>query len=81
MGDKQPSVGADVIREHLFAPLEHSNADPSPRQSPGSPHLQCLWYEIGQRFREGEDLFPFYSSFCFLIHQPLSDNVLLYRAP
>lgn len=59
-GDKQHSIGVDVIRKHLSAPLEHSNADPSPWQSPSSPNLQCLWYEIGQCFREGEDLFPFF---------------------
>lgn len=70
-GDKQPSVGADVIRKHLFAPLEHSDADPSSWQSPGSPHLQCLWHQIGQRIREGELNHFFSPCLCFIIHRPV----------
>lgn len=79
-GDKQPSVGADVIRKRLFAPLEHSDADPSSWQSPGSPHLQCLWHQIGQRIREGE-LNHFFSHACVLSSTGLSDHIPLYREP
>lgn len=68
-----------LIRKHLFAPLEHCDADPGPWQSPGSPYLQCIWHETGQRFGEGEDMIYFYPGFCFITYQPLSDQILLNR--
>lgn len=47
-------------------PLEHSNADPSSRQSPSSPRVQRIRYETGKCFREGEQGLLFFSlASCF----------------
>lgn len=43
-------------------PLEHSNADPSSRQSPSSPRLQRIRYETGECFGEGEERLLFFFS-------------------
>lgn len=38
----------------FLPPLEHTDAHSSSRQSPRGPRVQCVWYQVGQCFREGE---------------------------